>query len=1543
MKHYPPRRHRLATIPSEPHFVPRRSVIACLVALALAVVIGMSNLAAQQLRSGGSVNIVAGVASVKLDPATNKILKIVGDPYLQRQNEPSVACSTFNPEMCLAAANDTRLVKAPGLPKQLVTGDSWLGIFWTHNGGQSWTSTMLPGFPQDGSAAGMSSPLYGKEAAADPTVRAGSDGWFYVSGIAFNREGGLLNGQAKKGVSFVAVYKDPGKPGAPPVYHGTYVTDTGGSGQFMDKPWIAVDIPRGSATCGRVYFAETVFTGSGTNNQSKVLVNSSSDCGKTWNSTPSKVSESFQVNQSANLTIDPNTGDVYVTWRVFGTSNQSAPSQILFSKSPAGGTRWSKPTVIRSLGLWGSTTSLAPDQGSLPTDESPLYRMFRTNMYPSMCVTTDGVIRIAFSERKNGDPEADSRVQVAAFDGTSWTVSPIDDHAGRGNQLMPSIACSGTRAIVLWYDQRNDSAPRAFPHLPLFGPLVFDLIPPPPTHTLDVRAAQTGSTGAFGASIQVSRYRVGRFNDIPMQLEYNAVNWPLFGQLPFMGDYIDVESDKKMMPFTKLDGSTGWRFFGAPPPSTPLDAVAVGKQVAAEKKESPVFHAVWADNRDVIPSFLSPYTPLDPNAGGTEPADAWLKLDDAGNAVAENWQAPGGQCTPGAPTANKNQNVYSTILSDGLIVGTLDESSTANGLRGYAMFIANTSSVVRIFKATTDHGSFAYNSALSSVVLTIPPNNTRAATVFLSGPVIPRTTVTVQEQAANGTPLALNRSIVVNPAPAASTSEKHNVDLSVLVNQITTIENPIFDPTNPIFDPTNPIFDPTNPIFDPTNPIFDPTNPIFDPTNPIFDPTNPIFDPTNPIFDPTNPIFDPTNPIFDPTNPIFDPTNPIFDPTNPIFDPTNKALDDGEPTAFDQTKVTQISATVTNTGNVATSYDLSTIFASLPTDVIWQLVIAKVSAMPATANQCNLLYDPRFQTSTNVGTTESQATSSLILNRDQTAVVLLRIYHSETVPFITKDNAQHMLTMTVSSQAPNGDETIPRSDTFGNTAPTAVGQSVTTDEDTEAVITLQATDAEGDVLTYSIVDGPSHGSLSGTGSEVTYTPSANYSGADSFTFRANDGGVFSTPATVSITVTPVNDAPVATDGAATTAEDVEVVLTLAGTDVESNPLAYAIVAGPSHGTLSGSLPTPTYTPNANYNGADSFTFKVNDGVADSNVATVAITITPVNDAPVASPQSVATPEDTAVGIVLGGTDAEGTALTFSVTAPSHGLLSGTLPNITYTPNADFAGVDSFSFTVSDGAATSAPAAVSITVSPVNDRPVANNDTAGPATIGALLTINVLGNDTDIDDPVTNLTVAAITQSPLYGTAQISADGKSIIYTPSAAFAGIDTLAYTARDAAGAVSNAATVSVSTTVRNVDRLLAPYQAPPKKTYNLGQSIPLVWQFRDATGAAIDSLWLQPMLYVTFTKLQGTNASCTGLSESTTVVINEDFPGNSSFQYFGADKPHQTAGAYTWQFNWQTVSPVTSGCWNGRIILDLNGNSLPGDAGDQISTPFPFLIKP
>ena len=178
-----------------------------------------------------------------------------------------------------------------------------------------------------------------------------------------------------------------------------------------------------------------------------------------------------------------------------------------------------------------------------------------------------------------------------------------------------------------------------------------------------------------------------------------------------------------------------------------------------------------------------------------------------------------------------------------------------------------------------------------------------------------------------------------------------------------------------------------------------------------------------------------------------------------------------------------------------------------------------------------------------------------------------------------------------------------------NQPPVASNSSAQTDEDTGVQIALNASDPENDPLSYTIVNGPASGSLSGTAPNLTYTPAANFSGTDSFTFRVSDGPADSNVATVTITVRPVNDVPVASGQSVTTDANAPVAITLTASDVENDPLTYEIVAAPAHGTLSGSGANLTYTPNASYSGADSFTFRAKDAQATSNTATINISVT----------------------------------------------------------------------------------------------------------------------------------------------------------------------------------------------------------------------------------------------------------------------------------------------------------------------------------------------
>src|SRR5438094_597516 len=293
-------------------------------------------------------------------------------------------------------------------------------------------------------------------------------------------------------------------------------------------------------------------------------------------------------------------------------------------------------------------------------------------------------------------------------------------------------------------------------------------------------------------------------------------------------------------------------------------------------------------------------------------------------------------------------------------------------------------------------------------------------------------------------------------------------------------------------------------------------------------------------------------------------------------------------------------------------------------------------------------------------------------------------------------------------------------------------------------------DASGDAFTASVVSGPVNGTLlafDGLTGAFTYRPNTNYFGPDSFVYRITDTHGGTDEATVALTITAVNDAPVAGNDSSTTAEDTALTVGAPGvlgndTDVDSATLTAVLVAGPSHGTLAlntnGSF---TYTPAANFNGRDSFTYTASDGALSSNVATVALTITAVNDAPVAANDSFTTAEDTALtvgapGVLSNDTDVDSATLTAALVAgPRHGTLAlNTNGSFTYTPAANFNGTDSFAYTASDGALGSNVATVALTITAVNDAPVAGNDSFTTAEDTALTVAapGVLGNDTDVD-------------------------------------------------------------------------------------------------------------------------------------------------------------------------------------------------------------------
>jgi uncharacterized protein YjbI with pentapeptide repeats len=653
--------------------------------------------------AGPNVNLVAGTTWPD------------GDPYLERQNEPSCAVSTRDPKKLLCGSNDYSTVPL-SFDITGVTGDAWQRYYMSADGGQTWRSRLLPGCPYNVDQCNIGPLIKARnlEAAADPTVRAGSNGLFYYSFIAFNRD-------EKDGVMALSVLIDDNNAESvltPPVRHvrQTIVAD-GNFGRFNDKPWMAVDIPRStvpnctipdaaganlpSFATGNVYVGFSVLQGSDINTRAKVYVATSTDCGQNF-SRRIKVSEGSPIAQGNTIAIAPN-GDVYLAWRQFKlTDNQ--PDAIFLVKSIDRGQTFTKPIQVTAAGF-------------TPFDQGTSGVSFRTNAFPAMAVDSNGRVYIAVAERVGPpDPlsgQKDSRIVLySSPDGTNWSapavvVDPIPaispyNLGARGHQFYPSLAIVAGKITVGYFDSRDDhTAGRlecTFPpcthtgqfqevRYP-FGELLtnpglvfnnfladaqppgFSVPLPQRRHTIDVRVAQAeqpppGFAPSF-TSTRVSQFPYGSGSppgtsqaQRPIQqLRFEVPNLPMFAQgtKPFIGDYTDLAALSMIS-----SPNPGWLFNTAPANSEP-------------------FYLTWTSNRDVRP-------PLDGNWAGSYPM--------------AQCSSPG--YGPGR-TGMRNQNIYAARIDRGLVAYALQNSKPLSPTlkRAFSVVVRNTKNEIKSYQMTID-------------------------------------------------------------------------------------------------------------------------------------------------------------------------------------------------------------------------------------------------------------------------------------------------------------------------------------------------------------------------------------------------------------------------------------------------------------------------------------------------------------------------------------------------------------------------------------------------------------------------------------------------------------------------------------------------------------------------------------------------------------------------------------------------------------------------------------------------------------------------
>ncbi|WP_310619327.1 tandem-95 repeat protein [Flexibacterium corallicola] len=501
-----------------------------------------------------------------------------------------------------------------------------------------------------------------------------------------------------------------------------------------------------------------------------------------------------------------------------------------------------------------------------------------------------------------------------------------------------------------------------------------------------------------------------------------------------------------------------------------------------------------------------------------------------------------------------------------------------------------------------------------------------------------------------------------------------------------------------------------------------------------------------------------------------------------------------------------------------------------------------------------------------------------------------------------------------------------------NDAPTAAEGTASTNEDSARMGTLPAaTDVDGDTPIYSAgTTTPANGTVTiNLDGSYTYTPNANFNGTDTFSYVVADGNGGSNEYDFIVTIDPVNDAPTAAEGTASTNEDSARMGTLpAATDVDGDtPIYSAGTTTPANGTVTINLDgSYTYTPNANFNGTDTFSYVVADGNGGSNEYDFIVTIDPVNDAPTAADGAASTNEDSArMGTLPAATDVDGDTPVYSAgtTTPANGTVTINLDgSYTYTPNANFNGTDTFSYVVADGNGGSNEYDFIVTIEPVNDAPTAAEGTASTNEDSARMGTLPAATDVDGDTPV----YSAGTTTPANGTVTINLDG-SYTYTPNANFNGTDTFSYVVADGNGG-SNEYDFIVTIDPVNDAPVARPVTAD---VFEDSQSITVAADYTDPEGLGTHTF------EVDTTSTQGTASN---IGDGTLGFFNYD--PNGAFDYLAAGETATDTFSYTVQdqfgeMDTATVTVTITGQNDAPVALAVNGAMGENEPGITLTANF------
>ncbi len=907
----------------------------------------------------------------------------------------------------------------------------------------------MPGYPQDQSTDGVSSPLKGYQAAADPVVRAGTNGLVYYSGLVFDR-----GDNGKSGIFLTRFIDRNNKENGDPIaYLGTSMVATSDGTTFLDKPWMVVDLPRGNAgfcrvgldptpvndddddddhgrggkvkrnghrrrgrgddrrrrneppddgyqyvPAGAVYVAYTAITGDGPTLQAQIFVKRSLDCGVTW-SAPMRVSSPTDaINQGATLAISPSTGDLFVAWRRFSTPTVTDLDAVMVSRLRMNGASFDAPGKARGLRRTQNDDATERifehrKKRATPTVAASVSQIdqgtgpfrFRTNAYPAMAIDGTGRAYVAWSERGFAALRSD----------------PVD---GDARILVASTTDGRTFSTPVVADDQMQAGHQLMPSLTFAGGrlmLVF--------YDLRETAAQQ-----FGRTVDDATVVGPRRNTIDIRASLGTPGaTPTFAPSVRVSDYLTGFTDTT---------STAARQLQFNPPNLPMfklgtvpfigDYIDVAPSPAfvptasggwafntAPAADVPVFHAVWTDNRDVRPPLngnWQDYTP--PTIDGQPRASVFL-----------NNGTPAALCVAGN-AGSRNQNIYTARISGGLLVGSPGNSKPLSPTvqRGFVVFAQNQTTDTRTFRmqvlAQPPGGRASFEqfplppytasspAPLTFVDVRVPARSTASRTIYATS-TDPRAQIDVQVRelaAVGGAPVpgGLAGRAVLNP-------DIENPDIENPDIENPDIENPdIENPTSRTSDIENP--DIENPDIENTfvkNPDIE--NPDIE--NPDIE--NPDIE--NIVVDNSN-ILNP-----DIENPDIE--NPDIE--NPDIE--NPDIENGT--------ISDVTWTVTNIGNTTSAFNVNVFLAAagVPSGINTQLVVYKTYKTPVLAlDGCTLKTETRNVVIFNVPSPNfispgeglpdqndpSEKNATLWLNPGEVGRVTLRVYDSNRADNVTYTN-----------------------------------------------------------------------------------------------------------------------------------------------------------------------------------------------------------------------------------------------------------------------------------------------------------------------------------------------------------------------------------------------------------------------------------------------------------------------------------------------------------------------------------------------------------